>query len=70
MVQKGRVYSGHRQNYTIEKAIGHGSGMGDVFIAKDQRQNPVVVKFSQNQGDSADQIRTYLNRAGYSNWVT
>ena len=57
MVQKGRVYSGHRQNYTIEKAIGHGSGMGDVFIAKDQRQNPVVVKFSQNQGDSADQIR-------------
>tara|TARA_B100001123_G_C15307422_1_gene1023164 strand:- start:614 stop:1954 length:1341 start_codon:yes stop_codon:yes gene_type:complete len=53
----GLNYSGQLRNYTIEKAIGQGSGMGDVFIAKDQNQNNVVIKFSKIENDAKDEIR-------------
>ena len=53
----GQVFSGYKQNYTIEKSIGESSGMGDVFVAKDQHHNPVVLKFAKSKADGHDQER-------------
>ncbi len=53
----GQVFSGYKQNYTIEKPIGESSGMGEVFVAKDQHQKPVVLKFAKKLADSLDQER-------------
>ncbi len=53
----GQVFSGYKQNYTIEEPIGESSGMGDVFVAKDQHHNPVVLKFAKSKPDGHDQER-------------
>ena len=56
MGREGISYRGHLSTYVLEKQVGKGSGMGDVYFARNQKQREFVVKFFKSARTSDDTI--------------
>ena len=73
MSRTGRSYRGKLSSYTIKDRIGKTSGMGDVYVARNQNQKQVVIKFFKpnpdGDGGSASELPNSKSAQSKSNLI-